>query len=333
MFKRFLKNNNIKGYRVDQLYDQYFKQLITSWDELTTWPKDLREKLKAEVPFSKLENFQEFPSSDGRTIKLLAYTSEGFPVESVLMRNKDRITVCISCMSGCPVGCKFCATGRMGLNKSLSTEEILDQVMYFERKLKASGEKITNVVYMGMGEPMLNLKSVVESIQALEGSKALGMSARRITVSTAGYISQLGDFLDKDLGVNIAISLHAPTQRLREKLMPTVAKNNPLDELIALLVKDQKKRNKKITYEYIMIKDVNDSPEHAKELAKLLKNQIVLVNLINFNKVDGIDFEPSTRRRIEEFQAILDSRGINNTLRYSYGSDIKGACGQLTSIS
>lgn len=333
MFKRFLKNNNIKGYRVDQLYDQYFKQLISSWDELTTWPKDLREKLKAEVPFSKLEGLQEFPSSDGRTIKLLAYTLESFPVESVLMRNKDRITVCISCMSGCPVGCKFCATGKMGLNKSLSTQEILDQVMYFERKLKASGEKITNVVYMGMGEPMLNLKSVAESIQTLEDSKALGMSARRITVSTAGYISQLGDFLDKDLGVNIAISLHAPTQKLRAQLMPTVAKNNPLDELIALLVKDQKKRNKKITYEYIMLKGINDSPEDAKELAKLLKNQIVLVNLINFNKVDGIGFEPSTRKRIMDFQYVLDERGINNTLRYSYGSDIKGACGQLASIA
>jgi len=332
MFKRFLKNNNIKGYRVDQLYDQYFKQLITSWDELTTWPKDLREKLKAEVPFSKLENFQEFPSSDARTIKLLAYTSEGFPVESVLMRNKDRITVCISCMSGCPVGCKFCATGRMGLKKNLSTREILDQIMYFERKLKASGEKITNVVYMGMGEPMLNLKSVVESTQVLEDSKALSMSARRITVSTAGYISQLDEFLKKDLGVNIAISLHAPNQKLREKLMPTVAKNNPLDELIALLVKDQKKRNKKITYEYLMLKDVTDTPECAKELAKLLKNQIVLVNLINFNKVSGIAYEPSTRKRIEEFQAILDGRGINNTLRYSYGSDIKGACGQLATI-
>ncbi len=333
MFKRFLKNNNIKGYRVDQLYDQYFRQLISSWDELTTWPKDLREKLKAEVPFSKLENFQEFPSSDGRTIKLLAYTSEGFPVESVLMRNKDRITVCISCMSGCPVRCKFCATGKMGLNKSLSTQEILDQVMYFERKLKVSGEKITNVVYMGMGEPMLNLKSVIESIQILEDSKALGMSARRITISTAGYISQLGDFLDKDLGVNIAISLHAPTQKLRAQLMPTVAKNNPLDDLITLLVKDQKKRNKKITYEYIMLKGINDSPEDAKDLAKLLKNQIVLVNLINFNKVNGIGFEPSTKKRIMDFQYVLDERGINNTLRYSYGSDIKGACGQLASIS
>ena len=333
MFKRFLKNNKIQGYRADQLYNQYFKQLITSWDELTTWPKDLREKLKAEVPFSKLENFQEFESMDGRTLKTLAYTTEGFPVESVLMRSKDRITVCISCMSGCPVGCKFCATGRMGLNKSLSDQEIIDQVMYFERKLKTSGEKITNIVYMGMGEPMLNLESVVESIQILKDSKALGMSARRITVSTAGYISQLDEFLKKDLGVNIAISLHASNQRLREKLMPTVAKNNPLDELISLLVKDQKKRNKKITYEYIMIKDVNDSPEHAKELAKLLKNQITLVNLINFNKVDGIAYEPSTRKRIMDFQYVLDERGINNTLRYSYGSDIKGACGQLASIS
>ena len=333
MFKRFLKNNKIQGYRVDQLYDQYFKHLIDSWDELTTWPKELREKLKIEVPFSKLENFQEFPSIDGRTIKTLAYTKEGFPVESVLMRNKERITVCISCMSGCPVGCKFCATGKMGLNKNLSTQEIIDQVMYFERKLKASNEKITNVVYMGMGEPMLNLKNTVESIKTLTDGKYLGLSARRITLSTAGYISQLDEFLKKDLGVNLAISLHAPNQRLRERLMPTVARNNPLDELIAVLIKDQKRRNKKITYEYIMIKDINDTPEHAKELAKLLKNQIVLVNLINFNKVDGIDFEPSTRKRIMDFQYILNERGINNTLRYSYGSDIKGACGQLASIA
>ena len=333
MFKRFIKNNNIQGYRIDQMYDQYFKQLISSWDELTTWPKDLREKLKAEVPFSKLVNITEFPSADGRTIKTLGYTKEGFPVESVLMKNKDRITVCISSMSGCPVRCKFCATGKMGFKKNLSTQEIVDQVMYFERKLKASGQKITNVVYMGMGEPMLNLKSVVESIQILTDSKYLGMSARRITVSTAGYISPLGEFLKKDLGVNIAISLHAPNQKLREKLMPTVAKLNPLDDLMDLLIKDQKKRNKKITYEYLMLKDVTDTPECAKELAKLLKNQIALVNLINFNKVEGISYEPSTRKRIMDFQYILNERGINNTLRYSYGSDVKGACGQLASIA
>lgn len=333
MFKRFFKNNKIQGYRINQLNDQYFKQLISSWDELTTWPKDLREKLKAEVPFSKLEDFAEYTSSDGRTIKTLAHTKEGFPVESVLMRNKDRITVCISSMSGCPVGCKFCATGRMGFKKNLSTQEIIDQIMYFERKLKTTGEKITNIVYMGMGEPMLNLDNVVDSIQVLTDSSTLGLSARRITVSTAGYISPLEEFLKKDLGVNLAISLHAPNQRLREKLMPTVAKLNPLEDLMTLLVKDQKRRNKKITYEYLMLRDVTDTPECAKELTKLLKNQIVLVNLINFNKVKGISYEPSTRKRIEEFQAILDSRKINNTLRYSYGSDIKGACGQLASIS
>ncbi|MBU1119669.1 23S rRNA (adenine(2503)-C(2))-methyltransferase RlmN [Patescibacteria group bacterium] len=333
MFKRFLKNNNVRGYRIQQLYDQYFKQVISSWDELTNWPKDLREKLKEEVPFTELDDFTEFPSSDHKTIKVLANTKEGFPVESVLMRNKDRITVCISCMSGCPVGCKFCATGRMGLNKSLSTHEIMDQIMYFQRKLKATGEKITNIVYMGMGEPLLNLKNVSESIDLLTDSNVMAMSARRVTVSTSGYIPQLEEFLKKDMGVNLAISLHAPNQKLREKLMPTVAKLNPLDKLMEVLIKDQKKRNKKITYEYLMLKDVTDTPECAKELAKLLKNQIVLVNLINFNKVNGISYEPSTRKRIEAFQTILDSRGITNTLRYSYGSDIKGACGQLTSIS
>jgi 23S rRNA (adenine2503-C2)-methyltransferase len=333
MFKRFLKNNNIQGFRVTQLYDQYFKQKISSWDELTTWPKDLREKIKNEVPFSKLINFQEFPSIDGRTIKTLEFTKEGFPVESVLMRNKERITVCISCMSGCPVGCKFCATGKMGLNRNLTAQEIVDQVMYFERKLKTKNEKVTNVVYMGMGEPLLNMKNVVESIQVLTGSSMLGMSARRITLSTSGYAFQLKEFLKKELGVNLAISLHTANQRLREKLMPSVAKNNPLNELMEILVADQKKRNKKITYEYILIKDVNDSVEDAKELAKLLKNQVALVNLIKFNRVEGINFEPSSRKSILAFQKILDSRGINNTLRYSYGSDIKGACGQLASIA
>lgn len=333
MFKRFLKNNNIKGYRITQLYNQYFKQKISSWDELTTWSKELREKIKTEVPFSKLSNFQEFPSRDERTIKTLAFTKEGFPVESVLMRSKERITVCISCMSGCPVGCKFCATGKMGFNRNLTVQEIVDQVMYFERKLTGTSEKITNIVYMGMGEPLLNLKNVSESIQMLTDSRGLGMSARRITLSTSGYVSQLKEFLKKDLGVNLAISLHASNQRLREKLMPSVAKNNSLGELMEVLINDQKKRNKKITYEYILIKGVNDSVEDAKELAKLLKHQIVLVNLIKFNKVEGISFEPSGRKSILAFQKVLDSRGINNTLRYSYGGDIKGACGQLASIA
>ena len=329
MFTKFAEENNLHSYRVDQLYQQYYKDGIESWDKLTTWPLNLRESLKKEIPFSKLNNFTEYVSKDKRTIKSLAFTAEGYPVETVLMKAKKRSSICVSCMSGCPVGCSFCATGQMEFNRNLDAQEIIDQILYFKRKLNTTGQTITNVVFMGMGEPMLNLENVVKSIDILTDEKKLAMSTRRITVSTAGYIEQLKKFLHKDLGVKIAISLHAPNQLLRESLMPTVAKNNHLDDLISLLIDFQKRTNKKITYEYLLIKDINDQPEHAKELAKLLKHQIVLVNLIRFNPSPKISFKPSSNKAIQTFQNILDSRDINNTLRHSYGNEINAACGQL----
>ncbi len=329
MFIKFAEENNLQSYRVDQLYQQYYKDGIESWDHLTTWPLDLREKLKKEIPFSKLNNFTEYVSKDKRTIKSLAFTTEGYPVETVLMKAKKRNTVCVSCMSGCPVGCSFCATGQMEFNRNLDTQEIIDQILYFKRKINSTGQTITNIVFMGMGEPMLNLENVVESIDILTDEKKIAMSTRRITVSTAGYIEQLKKFLHKDLGIKIAISLHAPNQQLREKLMPTVAKNNHLDNLMLVLIGFQKRTNKKITYEYLLIKDINDQPEHAKELAKLLKHQIVLVNLIRFNPSPKTPFKSSSNKAIQTFQNILDSRDINNTLRHSYGNEINAACGQL----
>jgi 23S rRNA (adenine2503-C2)-methyltransferase len=333
MFEEFIKKNNLPNYKIDQIYQQYYQSPIKSWDELTTWSLPLREELKKEVPFCTLNNFQEFISKDRRTIKALSYTHDEYPVESVLMKSKQRNTICISCMSGCPVGCKFCATGQMGFNKKLSTQETIDQVMYFKRKLYESGENITNIVFMGMGEPMLNLDSVVESIRIMTDEKKLALGRRRITISTVGYIEQLEKFLNKDLGVKIAVSLHAPTQQLREKLMPTVAKTNHLDDLISVLISFQKKSNKKVTYEYLLLKGVNDTADHAKELSKLLNNQIALVNLINFNPSKELPFQPSNKASIQAFQEILDSRGINNTLRYSYGQDVSAACGQLANIN
>ena len=331
MFKKFVEKYNLPSFRLKQLQEQYFIHNISSWDELTTWSKDMRETLKKEVPFSKLGNMQEFSSSDGRTVKLLSYTYDGYPVETVLMRNKNRITICISSMSGCPVGCKFCATGRMKNNRILDEQEIIDQVMYFKRKLAKENESVTNIVFMGMGEPLLNLENVLNAIKILTDPELIGLSRRRITLSTVGLIEPLNEFFKANTGVKIAISLHAPSQRLREYLMPKVAKDNRLDDLMRVLIDYQKKKGKKVTYEYILIKDVNDSVEHAKELAKLLKNQICLVNLINFNKSDNIPFEATTKRRVEDFQTILNSRGINNTLRHSHGNDILAACGQLAS--
>lgn len=332
MFEKFVKEKALPRYKIDQLYQQFYQSNIDSWDALTTWSLEERENLKKEIPFSTLNNFEEFISKDKRTIKTLSLTKEGYPVETVLMKSKERNTLCISCMSGCPVGCKFCATGQMKFNKPLTSSEIIDQIMYFKRKLNSSKENITNIVFMGMGEPMLNLNNVVDAINIIIDPKRIGLGRRRITVSTVGYIDQLKKFLDKDLGVKVAISLHAPTQKLRESLMPTVAKDNTLEDLIDLLITYQKKRNKKITYEYLLLKDVNDTVEHAKELAKLLRNQIALVNLINFNPSKELPFQPSSRKRIIAFQEVLDSREINNTLRYSYGNEINAACGQLANI-
>lgn len=329
MLEKFLENNDLKSYRTDQLYQQYYKDGIQSWDELTTWPLDLREKLKKKISFSKLKSFSEYVSQDKRTIKSLAFTKEGYPVETVLMKAKKRNSICVSCMSGCPVGCTFCATGQMEFNRNLDTQEIIDQVLYFKRKLNSTKQTITNIVFMGMGEPMLNLENVIEAIEIFTDEKKMAMSTRRITVSTAGYIDQLKKFLNKNLGVKIAISLHAPNQQLREKLMPTVAKNNSLEDLISVLIDFQKRANKKITYEYLLIKDINDQPEHAKELAKLLKHQIILVNLIKFNPSTKTPFKASSRKTIQAFQNILNSRDINNTLRHSYGNEINAACGQL----
>jgi 23S rRNA (adenine2503-C2)-methyltransferase len=330
--QKFIEQNNLQGYRLKQLYQQYYAEAIESWDALTTWPLNLREKLKKAIPFSKLGNFQEYISKDAKTIKALSFTKEGFPVETVLMKYPKRNTICVSCMSGCPVGCTFCATGQMGFNKNLDAQEIVDQILYFKRKLSKEGKKITNVVYMGMGEPMLNLENVVESIDILTDPEKISLGKRRITVSTVGYVEQLDLFLSMDLGVKIALSLHAPNQELREKLMPTAAKNNPLDKLIEVLKDYQERSNKKITYEYILIKDVNDKEEHAKELAELLKGQIVLVNLIRLNPSPLVPFEPSSMNKTRSFQAVLNEKGINNTLRRSYGDKINAACGQLANI-
>lgn len=332
MFEDFVKGNNLQGYRLKQLYQQYYKDNISSWDDLTTWPLDLREKLKKVIPFSKLENFQEYMSKDKKTIKALSFTKEGFPVETVLMRYPIRNTICVSCMSGCPVGCTFCATGQMEFNRKLDTQEIIDQVLYFKRRLNKEKEKITNIVYMGMGEPMLNLEEVARSIDILTDPEKVALGRRRITVSTVGYVEQLDQFLAMDLGVKIALSLHAPNEELREKLMPTAVKNNPLDKLMEVLKDYQERTNKKITYEYILIKDINDSKRHAKELAELLRHQIALVNLIRLNPSPLIPFEPSSMNKTHSFQAILNEEGINNTLRQSYGDEINAACGQLANI-
>jgi 23S rRNA (adenine2503-C2)-methyltransferase len=327
MLEQFLERYNLPSYRIAQFNKAYYQEYINSWDELTTWSKDLRDNLKKDIPFSQLKLIKLKVSKDNSTQKALFQTAKGNYIESVLMRERDRYTVCVSCMSGCPVGCLFCATGQMGLNESLNSEQIVDQVLFFSRLLKKEDLKVTNIVYMGMGEPMLNLKPVSHSIEILIGADKFGLSRRHITLSTCGYIDELREFMELDLGVKIAISLHAPNQELREKLMPTVSRENPLDELFLLLDEFVDITNKRITYEYVLLDGINDSDQQAQELSELLYNKLALVNLIDYNPNPYRSFKKSNNTKA--FMDILLNNGINTTLRKSYGNDISGACGQL----
>ena len=327
MIEEFAKKEGLPRYRIEQFNQKYYKEYVSSFDEISTWPKDLREKLKEEIPFSKLTYVSNSTSEDGNTNKVLFKTKDGNYIESVLMKEKNRNTVCVSCMSGCPVGCIFCATGQMGLKESLDSQQILDQILYFCRELKLKNEKVTNIVYMGMGEPLLNLENVARSIMAITDKEKLAFSKRRVTVSTSGYVQNLRIFLAKNLGVKIAISLHAPNQKLRNMLMPIVSNSNSLKELLDTLDSYTQDSNKRITYEYVLLRNVNDSVEDAKELANLLKGRLALVNLINYNENECLPFKKSKNTPL--FKKILQERGITCTIRKSLGEDIKGACGQL----
>ena len=237
MIEKFLKKKKVPSYKQKQFNELFYKHAISSFDELTTWSEELRSELRDEIPFSTLKEIRTEQSKNGNTTKVLFHTKDSFPVETVLMKYRDgRNSLCISCMSGCPVGCTFCATGQMGFNKNLSSREIIDQVLYFKRLLKKDGKKITNIIFMGMGEPMLNLKEVEKSIDVLTNEDKLALSPRRIVVSTVGYVPQMKEFLlDHGYMGKLAVSLHTPNQRLRERLMPIVAKENSLDELFYIL--------------------------------------------------------------------------------------------------
>ncbi len=322
-------------FRQKQLRQAVFKDFIDTFDEITTISKKDRESWALEVnimPFAVI-NCQQ--STDG-SVKWLLENSTKNQIETVLMRFKDgRNTVCISSQSGCSCGCSFCATGKLGFKCNLTTWEIVAQVLLAAKYLKNSqpdketGEHITNVVFMGMGEPLLNLNNVLRAIDELESEEGFGLGARHITVSTSAPIENLQKFMAAKTRTTLAISLHAPNQLLREKLMP-IAKANPLNRLMTLLDEYVDVENgRRITYEYIMLKNVNDRLKDAHELGQLLKGRLAHVNLIGFNQVPGIAFEPSEKHAVENFKEIVESYGVPVTKRISLGAEIDAACGQL----
>jgi len=314
-------------YRLKQIKKLLFQDLIESWDEATVLSKGLRQKLSEDCPMSELEPEKVLSSDGDNTIKALFILKDGLKIESVLMKHEDkRKTVCVSSQVGCSMDCNFCATGQQGFKRNLTVGEIIEQVLFFARISKK--ERISNVVFMGMGEPFLNYDNVLEAIKILNDKDGLNIGIRHISISTVGIIEGINKLADEKLQINLAISLHAPNNDLRVKLMP-INKKYPIEDVITAVSSYIKKTKRRVMFEYLMIDEVNDSPDQAKELSKLIKKLVCFVNLISFNPVGHSDFKSSPGWKIKKFKDILEKNNISVTQRYRFGQEIKAACGQL----
>ena len=266
----------------------------------------------------------------GDTIKALFRTDDGELFETVLMLYPDRATVCVSCQVGCAVGCAFCATGIGGLMRNLTAGEMVEQVVWAVREARARGRQLTNLVMMGMGEPLQNYRATMAFIGIINDPAGLGFGARRITISTSGILPRIRALADEPYQVNLAVSLHAPNDALRDRLVPHNTRY-PVADLMAVCREYTDRTHRRISFEYALMAGINDGDEIANDLAQLLRESGVLchVNIIPFNKVEILDFERPTTAQIDRFAAILTDHGIATTVRYSRGLDIKAACGQL----
>jgi 23S rRNA (adenine2503-C2)-methyltransferase len=331
-FLQTANNLDTQKYRIKQLIEAKYKHGLQNMHDFKLWPKELKDKYSQELESElfSLEALKRVVSASDNTVKVLfARKSDQAKFETVLMQHEDgRNTVCVSCMIGCPVNCSFCATGKLGFKANLTCDEIVDQVLFFVAELAPKLQRITNVVFMGMGEPLLNLQNVKEAISIMTNPEYLGLGDRRITVSTSGYVPQLLDLVESGFKGNIAISLHSALQVKREKLMP-VAKVYPLTKLFEVLDNYTATSKRRVTYEYILLQGFNDGEDDAMALVHLLKNKLAHVNLIPYNSISGSDFERPSRNKIFAFKNLLSQNGINTTIRVTMGDDENAACGQL----
>lgn len=330
---------NEPRYRTDQVKRAVFFDLIENWDEATTLPLALREKLNAECPLEIEAKI--FSDQNDPTKKAVITFDDGMKIETVLMsyvgkkeENKaPRHTVCVSSQAGCALGCTFCATGQQGWQRNLTAGEIVSQVLFFARWLKKENERVTNVVFMGMGEPFLNYEEVLKALKILMDQKGLAIGARHLSVSTIGIPEKIEKFANEGVQVNLALSLHAPNDELRTELAPVNAKYN-LQSVLRAVDDYLAKTKRKVMLEYVMIDGVNDSDFLAKELVQLIRTHIkkerqylCLVNLIAYNPTGK--FRVSPREQILKFKKILEDAGLQVTERFRFGRGVKGACGQL----
>lgn len=317
------------SYRADQVWHWLYHELATSAEQITTLPLPLRQQMATDFRFSALEESLTASSEDGQTTKTLFSLEQGGPpIEAVLMRYDERRTACISTQVGCAMGCVFCATGQMGFHRHLSAGEIIEQVLYFERRLRSVGERLTNVVVMGMGEPLHNYEATMEALDRLHDPDGYNFGARRFTVSTVGLVPLIERFTEERRPYNLAVSLHAATDEARSALLP-VNRRYPIDGLLQACRRYVRASGRRITFEWALVHEENDSPAEARRLAELLENLHCHVNLIPLNPTEGYRGEPSQRQRAEAFRAILEGDGIPCTIRVRRGLDIQAGCGQL----
>jgi len=315
-----------RPFRADQIRRWVFGKRVASFDELHDVPKALRERLAAEFRLFTAEAVGHQVARD-RTEKLLLRLEDGNHVETVLMRETGRRTVCVSSQVGCAMGCVFCASGLLGVKRNLSTAEVLEQVLRVDRLLGPE-ERLTNVVVMGIGEPLANLRNMLPAVDTLNDKGGLGLGARRITISTVGLPEKIRELAAHGKPYNLAVSLHAPNDELRTELVP-VNKNIGIEAVLAAADEYFEKTGRRVTYEYVLLSGVNDDPEHARQLGRLLESRVAHVNLIPMNAVTELPFVEPTEPRTGEFVETLGRFGVVATVRKRKGADIDAACGQL----
>lgn len=322
--KEFILSIGEKKFRAKQIFSWIYKN-VRDFDEMKNIPKSLRDKLREKSIIGNIDIDLRLDSKIDKTKKYLFLLNDGNIIETVAMEYEDRITVCVSNQVGCRMGCRFCASTIDGLERNLEAWEILDQIMKVREDL---GKRVSNIVMMGSGEPLDNFENTKRFLKLVNEESGLNIGYRHITLSTCGLVDKMMDLADLELPINIAISLHSPFDDERQKIMP-VANKYSIEEIIDACNYYISKTNRRVTFEYSLIKDTNDSEKEAKRLVELLRGMLCHVNLIPINPIEERDFEKPDMEYINRFKNYLDKKNIPVTIRNSMGSDISGACGQL----
>lgn len=318
-----------KKYRATQLFKWIYEKRVTTFDEMTDVSKKFREVLNRDFCIVKPRIFLKQHSQDG-TIKLLLELEDGNKIETVLMRYNYGNVACVTSEVGCNMGCAFCASGLLKKKRELKVSELVGQILVLDDLLKEEGnnERITHVVVMGTGEPFDNYDNVMGFIRILNHPHGFAIGARHITVSTCGLVPMIEKYANEGIQINLAISLHAPSDEIRNKIMP-ISRKYPIDELMKAVKYYEQTAGRRVTFEYILLKGINDSTDNARELARLIKGTLAYVNLIPYNPVNEMKYQRSDEKSVHNFMDTLMKLGVNVTVRKEFGTDIDAACGQL----